>query len=239
MKTALAHMHHVKPTMPASTGLPFSNARSVAGLSTPFWRLSTTASGGVCAAISRAISSVAPLFTVTSTSLISRSTAGSAVTERRAAGNCSSSPLKSVRCRPWDCSSSTMRARPRKLTRRPARDNRPPTKQPIVPAPATTIRASSGRSGRAAPITPPPLRLPPGDPAGEEAAAEMYPQARDSHVCRRRRTRRPRLPHRHSPSGSPSAEHRREDRSSLKPPSVLRDPETDGGSAAPRRGPAT
>ena len=127
--------------MPASTRRPGSRSRSTATLPTPFCRLTITASAGACWAIDLAISAVSVLFTVTSTAPASPNIRGSSdsvsLSARRAV-----EPSKLVSRNPLFSISLITRGRASIATRRPAAATMPPTKQPMLPAPAMTIGLS-------------------------------------------------------------------------------------------------
>ena len=61
-------------------------------------------------------------------------------------GHVRSSPSTLVRCRPCAVISAMIRGRASNVTSRPASASSPPTKQPILPAPATTTAVSLRRS---------------------------------------------------------------------------------------------
>ena len=125
--------------MPASTRRPGNRSRSTDTLPTPFCRLITTASAAACRAIRSAMSAVSVLFTATSTTPASLKIEGSSESESRFDATSRSKPSKLVTLKPLLLISSITRGRASSDTRRPASLRTPPTKQPMLPAPATLM----------------------------------------------------------------------------------------------------
>ena len=121
-------------TMPARAVMPF--ARSASTLRTPFCNETTVASLGNTLASAIAAPAVCADFTVTSTMSASRTAPWSLVVGTRTVKR---SPSRSLTVSP-PCSSSSTRGRPINVTRAPPAARRPPTQQPIAPAPKIAMR---------------------------------------------------------------------------------------------------
>jgi hypothetical protein len=126
-------------TMPPSTRRPGKRLRSTAVLPTPFCRLTTTQSGGACRAIISPIAAVSALLTVTSITAASLTIEGCSDSANWFAAMVRSKPSKLVGRRPFASISPMTRERASSATRRPPATSIPPTKQPILPAPAIAI----------------------------------------------------------------------------------------------------
>ena len=101
-----------------------------------------TASAGACFAMMSAISAVSALLTVTSTTPVSPRIEGSSDSVSWFEAIRRSKPSKLVSRSPLAAISSITRGRASNATRRPAAAYMPPTKQPMLPAPATPIGLS-------------------------------------------------------------------------------------------------
>src|SRR6266446_4120288 len=129
-------------TIPASTRRPGNIWRSTETLPTPFCRLTMTASAGACCAMVSAIPAVSALLTVTSTTPVLPRIEGSPDRVSWFEAIRFSKPSKLVSRRPLASISSITRGRASSATRRPAAAYMPPTKQPMLPAPAMPIGLS-------------------------------------------------------------------------------------------------
>ncbi len=126
-------------TMPPSTRRPGNRARNTPTLPTPFCRLTITASSGACFAMTSAISAVSALLTVTSTTPASANIEGSSDRVSAPAAILRSRPSKLVSRKPLASISPITRGRASSATLRRPAASMPPTKQPMLPAPATPI----------------------------------------------------------------------------------------------------
>ena len=97
------------------------------------------ASSGAWLAKVSAMPAVSALLTVTSTTAASLKIEGSSDSESALAAIVRSKPSKLVSRRPWAAISPITRERASKATRWPPAASMPPTKQPMLPAPAMTI----------------------------------------------------------------------------------------------------
>ena len=101
-----------------------------------------TASGGACRAIASAIPAVSALLTVTSTTPASAKILGSSDSVSWRATILLLKALEARQPEPVASISWITRGRASNVTRRPAAASMPPTKQPMLPAPATPIGLS-------------------------------------------------------------------------------------------------
>ena len=138
----------LKGTMPARTSRPGRAARSRSTLRTPFCRLTTTASGGACAAMSSAIEVVSRLLVVTRMSAApANAAAGSVVTGTSPGASAAPRPRWSSERSPCWATASTRRCRPSSRTcsaGRTAPASSPPMYWPMAPAPATATIGGMG-----------------------------------------------------------------------------------------------